>query len=520
MDVAPAEARRAPPGPVMLHSFSVLRPPKGPSLPRKAASAEMARCESMPLKCLPTAKPSVSTATRAVPSSLARVSTTDGWTPVRGGRLLGRVGLELLREEREGRRHLDLAVPLEPELEAAGQGRVELPVDVLQPQGLHRRALAAGQRARLAASPGPSRGRPRATSTRRRRSARPRPRSKRGSARSTSWSRTSSRVSVRTSSGRSVKLLEEGLAVAPLLQEAVDDGEREVAVVAGLHRDPQVGVDRGGVELRRDDDDLAAAVLGLPEVVGVRDAGGVGVAAPEERHVGAVDEVVGAAQVPLAVDRPHAREHVAHVAGDVGAHRAEQRAEPLHRGGPRLGEHAGAHVDVVPGRPLLPHGLVELGGHLGDGLVPGDALPLALAAGAGAPHRVEEPVGAVHDLRVLHALVAAARVGVRHVGRDGRVAGRLVLAGHLARGVGPDLPGAVPLAVDAVVGVAVLLAVAVGGGELVPVGGLGARGLGGRRGWAAAAAGASAATPRCATPTPRAPSPFSRFLRPNAMWSP
>ena len=43
----------------MFHSFSVLSPPCGPSFPQNAASEAMARCESMPWKCLPTAKPRV-----------------------------------------------------------------------------------------------------------------------------------------------------------------------------------------------------------------------------------------------------------------------------------------------------------------------------------------------------------------------------------------------------------------------------------------------------------------------------
>ncbi len=57
----------------MFHSFSVLSPPLGPSLPIIAVSEAMARCESMPLKCLPTAKPMVMSATLALVRSIGQL---------------------------------------------------------------------------------------------------------------------------------------------------------------------------------------------------------------------------------------------------------------------------------------------------------------------------------------------------------------------------------------------------------------------------------------------------------------
>jgi len=66
----------------MFHSFSVLMPPCGPSRPQNAASEAMARCESMPLKCLPTAKPMVRRLTFGLVRSIASSSTIAGCTPV------------------------------------------------------------------------------------------------------------------------------------------------------------------------------------------------------------------------------------------------------------------------------------------------------------------------------------------------------------------------------------------------------------------------------------------------------
>ena len=64
-------------------------------------------------------------------------------------------------------------------------------------------------------------------------------------------------------------------------------------------------------------------------------------------------------------------------------------------------------------------GLHELFGDGGDGLIPGDALPLVLAALADALHRVLDAVGAVGALRQGQALEAAAGVVVVGVGLRG-----------------------------------------------------------------------------------------------------
>ena len=119
----------------MLHSFSVLRPPFGPSLPVSAASDAMARCASMPLKCLPTANPSVSTATFEVASSRASLSTTDGWTPVCAWVRSGAYAASYLHDERHERgRDLDLAVAPEP-----GRNRPRSAGSRLQPRSSSRR---------------------------------------------------------------------------------------------------------------------------------------------------------------------------------------------------------------------------------------------------------------------------------------------------------------------------------------------------------------------------------------------
>src|SRR5690606_13674130 len=82
-----------------------------------------------------------------------------------------------------------------------------------------------------------------------------------------------------------------------------------------------------------------------------------------------------------------------------------------------------------------------------------NALPLALAALAGALERIAQTVGLVHGGGVDGALLATARVGVGHLGIDLRIAGDLLLAQDNAV-LDEDIPAAVAHAVDAVSGVA------------------------------------------------------------------
>ena len=83
-------------------------------------------------------------------------------------------------------------------------------------------------------------------------------------------------------------------------------------------------------------------------------------------------------------------------------------------------------------------------GDLAERLIPGDALPLARAAWAHPLQRVLHAGGVVHALAEAAALLAAARVEVRHVRSDLRVVGRLLLAPDDPV-LDVDVPGAVGL---------------------------------------------------------------------------
>jgi hypothetical protein len=92
--------------------------------------------------------------------------------------------------------------------------------------------------------------------------------------------------------------------------------------------------------------------------------------------------------------------------------------------------HAGAQVPVDgAGAVLLGHqGVDGAVGDLAQRLVPGHALPAALAALPHALQRVREPTAVVHAVAVAGSLLAAARVEVGHVGVGLLVAADLLLA--------------------------------------------------------------------------------------------
>src|SRR5690554_7564754 len=122
----------------------------------------------------------------------------------------------------------------------------------------------------------------------------------------------------------------------------------------------------------------------------------------------------------------------------------------------RLAHHglvARALVGLELAGAILLEDVDDLVGDLLGGLIPGDALPLALAALAGPLQREAQAVGLVHGRGVDRPLLAAPRVGVGHVGVHLGVLGDLLLANDDAV-LHIDVPGAVAHAVDAVGGVA------------------------------------------------------------------
>src|SRR5690606_2186067 len=154
-----------------------------------------------------------------------------------------------------------------------------------------------------------------------------------------------------------------------------------------------------------------------------------------------------------AVGQVRAGEKVAHHGEAIELDAADQRGEAVGAGLAHHGLVTGALVGLELAGAIFLEDVDDLVGDLLGGLVPGNALPLALAALAGALERIAQTVGLVHGGGVDGALLATARVGVGHVGVHLRVLGDLFLANDDAV-LHVDVPGAVAHAVDAVGGVA------------------------------------------------------------------
>ena len=208
-------------------------------------------------------------------------------------------------------------------------------------------------------------------------------------------------------------LLDERLVVELLLDHHVDEAQRERAVRPRPHGEVEVGA-RGGLrDARVDHDQLGALRLAVLEPLpgGRRRLGRV--RAPDhdalaDARVGrlvdrvpAVDGGLGDELADAAVPALTDEVRGAEVAGEAPARPV---ARPLVRAAERrdrLG--AVARAD-----------LAELGGDLVERLLPGDPLPLVLAAGADALQRVVEAVGVIVQLDAGGALDAelALRDGV------------------------------------------------------------------------------------------------------------
>ena len=187
--------------------------------------------------------------------------------------------------------------------------------------------------------------------------------------------------------------------------------ERQRRVGAGLDGDPSVGVNRRGIEVGADGDDAGAVVPGLGQKVEVRDLRVRRVAAPDEDEVG-VEEVVGGP----ARDRDAERDSrplllVADFGVEIEHDGPEQIRKPVD-GDPRSNTGRVAIEDDRVRRAAL-QVVDDAVGDLGQRLVPGDLLPLALAALACALQRMGQAQAVRHRERVARALLAAARVEVR-----------------------------------------------------------------------------------------------------------
>ena len=225
-------------------------------------------------------------------------------------------------------------------------------------------------------------------------------------------------------------------------------------------------MDGGGIVVRGDHHDLGAAPLRLPQVMGVRNAGDVGIETPQHDVIHLEPGIERSAHIGNAISERGPGEHVADRAGGVEAGRAEQRTQAQRPRAPALRHDAGAGVKHERPRAVLRQCVHELVRDLAHGLIPGDALPLALAARARALERIEQAILFVHGLGVDRSLVAAAGIGVGDIRADLRILRELFLARHHAV-LGEYAEGAVALAVRAVKGKA--LGIAARPGEFLAV---------------------------------------------------
>jgi hypothetical protein len=205
-------------------------------------------------------------------------------------------------------------------------------------------------------------------------------------------------------------------------------------------------VDRRGINVRRDGDDVAAVVARLLDEVIPGDVRVDRVRVPDQDQL-ALEEIV------------HARRRVELAEGgvDAGAEVIDLGLEVRHLE-PQLGGEEVPHdlldpaltgrSDVVEGgRTLVLDGVEDGVGDLGERLVPGDAFPLALAALSGPLQRVEDSLFVVVLLAPGSSLLAAHRVQVGDARLDGGEGAGLLLA-H-------DLPVARVHAPGAAAGVAI-----------------------------------------------------------------
>ena len=255
---------------------------------------------------------------------------------------------------------------------------------------------------------------------------------------------------VRAHQDRQIGLLfHEGRLVELFFNDDVDKRHRQRRVAALLDGHPQVGVDGAGVHVGRGGDNARAVVLRFPDVVGVRNAGGIRVDHAQHDVVRIEPGVRGEALQRVAIGQVRAGVEVAHHREAVELDAAHQRGKAAGAGVAHHGLVARALVCLELAGAVFFKDVDHLVGDLFGGLVPGDALPLAGAALARPLERVADAVCLVHGGGVDGAFLAAARVGVGHFRVDRGVFGNLLFANDDAV-FDEDVKRAVAHAVDAV----------------------------------------------------------------------
>ncbi len=183
---------------------------------------------------------------------------------------------------------------------------------------------------------------------------------------------------------------DEFLVVLVRLDQMVGDCQEDSRFRTGLGGQPEVGMGGGVGQARIEDDELGAVLLPLHDALrmGVEVVAGLQMGADQKDHLGPSMIGTGAVDTgPKLIAGPGSRR------ADVGM-RVVGIAAP--------GGHHALGEAILAGTPdvvhdlfvaLLLHGLADPRRHIIHGLIPADALPFPLAAGAGTLERVEDAIG-------------------------------------------------------------------------------------------------------------------------------
>ena len=218
-------------------------------------------------------------------------------------------------------------------------------------------------------------------------------------------------------------VLRELLVVELVLEDVAEPREQKLRVGAGTYGQPHVGLHGVGREVRVDDHGLHAGGAELRHAAaGLSGLGHGGLGAPDDHDLGLVvvhledllDGVVGDGLVVAAVEelREGPTGQVALGAAGLEDGRATEGHGKRHGLHERVGA-AAAHAGEERVVAVLVDSVLDMGGRLGDGLVPGDDLPLVLAALAGPAQGVQDAARAVHGVQLVEALDAQAAAGHR-----------------------------------------------------------------------------------------------------------
>jgi hypothetical protein len=165
----------------------------------------------------------------------------------------------------------------------------------------------------------------------------------------------------------------------------VCDAERERRITARLYRDPEVGVDCGGIVLRPDEDDLRALVARLREEVHIRNLRVERIATPDQDQV-REEEVIARA---IEGDLPEGLGESAAAIADLGIHVEARGVEQQGHG--LLSDRHHTHgierpqVEDDAVAPFARDRVEHRSADLPQGLLPADPLPAARASLTHAP---------------------------------------------------------------------------------------------------------------------------------------